>query len=388
MKIAIAGMGYVGLSLATLLSQYHEVVALDIIKEKVDMVNNRISPIQDKYIQDYFNTKRLNLLATLNYNEAFYGANFIIICVPTNYDENKNFFDTSHVENIIKKINNMKLNTTVIIKSTVPVGFTEFIKTKYNMRNIIFSPEFLREGKALYDNLYPSRIIIGDNNDIAKQFAELLKKSSLKDDIPIKFMNSTEAEAVKLFSNTYLALRIAYFNELDTYAEVKGLNTKKLIDGVCSDQRIGDFYNNPSFGYGGYCLPKDTKQLKANYRNIPENLITAIINSNITRKEHIVKEILKKNTETIGIYKLSMKKDSDNFRSSAIFDIIDMLIENNKKIIIYEPQFNQKKYKNCEIETDIEKFKNKSTVIIANRIEKQLYDVIDKVYSRDIFYRD
>lgn len=388
MKIAIAGVGYVGLSLATLLSQYNEVVALDIIKDKVDKINSKISPIEDKYIEKYLRTKKLNLRATLDYKDAFCNADFIIICMPTNYDEKNNFFDTSLVEEIIEKIKNMKISTTIIIKSTVPVGFTEKMKRKHNMNNIIFSPEFLREGKALYDNLYPSRIILGDKNEQAKKFAELLKKASLKKDVAIKFMKSTEAEAVKLFSNTYLALRIAYFNELDTYAEIKGLNTKNLIEGVCMDQRIGDFYNNPSFGYGGYCLPKDTKQLKANYKDVPENLITAIVNSNATRKQHIVKEILSKEPKIIGIYKLSMKKDSDNFRTSAIFDIIDMLIEKNKNIIIYEPQYENENYKNCKIVRDIKAFKENSSIIIANRIEEELEDVMDKVYTRDIYFRD
>ena len=388
MKIAIAGVGYVGLSLATLLSQYNEVVALDIIEDKVDKINSKISPIEDKYIEKYLRTKKLNLKATLDYKDAFCNADFIIICMPTNYDEKNNFFDTSLVEEIIEKIKNMKISTTIIIKSTVPVGFTEKMKRKHNMNNIIFSPEFLREGKALYDNLYPSRIILGDKNEQAKKFAELLKKASLKKDVAIKFMKSTEAEAVKLFSNTYLALRIAYFNELDTYAEIKGLNTKNLIEGVCMDQRIGDFYNNPSFGYGGYCLPKDTKQLKANYKDVPENLITAIVNSNATRKQHIVKEILSKEPKIIGIYKLSMKKDSDNFRTSAIFDIIDMLIEKNKNIIIYEPQYENENYKNCKIVRDIKSFKENSSIIIANRIEDELADVMDKVYTRDIYFRD
>ena len=384
MKIAIAGVGYVGLSLATLLSQYNEVVALDIIEDKVDKINSKISPIEDKYIEKYLRTKKLNLRATLDYKDAFCNADFIIICMPTNYDEKNNFFDTSLVEEIIEKIKNMKISTTIIIKSTVPVK----MKRKHNMNNIIFSPEFLREGKALYDNLYPSRIILGDKNEQAKKFAELLKKASLKKDVAIKFMKSTEAEAVKLFSNTYLALRIAYFNELDTYAEIKGLNTKNLIEGVCMDQRIGDFYNNPSFGYGGYCLPKDTKQLKANYKDVPENLITAIVNSNATRKQHIVKEILSKEPKIIGIYKLSMKKDSDNFRTSAIFDIIDMLIEKDKNIIIYEPQYENENYKNCKIVRDIKSFKENSSIIIANRIEDELADVMDKVYTRDIYFRD
>ena len=388
MKIAIAGVGYVGLSLATLLSQYNEVVALDIIKDKVDRINSKISPIEDKYIEKYLRTKKLNLRATLDYKDAFDKADFIIICMPTNYDEKSDFFDTSLVEETIEKIKNMKIQTTIIIKSTVPVGFTERMKTKYNMNNIIFSPEFLREGKALYDNLYPSRIILGDKNEQAKKFADLLKESSLKKDVTIKFMKSTEAEAVKLFSNTYLALRIAYFNELDTYAEIKGLNTKNLIEGVCMDQRIGDFYNNPSFGYGGYCLPKDTKQLKANYRDVPENLITAIVNSNATRKQHILEEILSKIPKNIGIYKLSMKKNSDNFRASAIFDVIDMLIEKNKNIIIYEPRYENENYKNCKIVSDIKAFKENSSIIIANRIEEELEDVMGKVYTRDIYFRD
>lgn len=388
MKIAIAGVGYVGLSLATLLSQHNEVVALDIVKEKVDMINNRISPIEDEYIKEYFKTKKLNLNATLDYKEAFKEADYIIICMPTNYDEKGNFFDTSLVEDTISKVHNMKLNATIIIKSTVPVGFTEKMRDRYKMKNIICSPEFLREGKALYDNLYPSRIIIGDKTKKAEQFAKLLKEASEKNDVAIKFMNSTEAEAVKLFSNTYLALRIAYFNELDTYAEIKGLDSKNIIDGVCLDSRIGNFYNNPSFGYGGYCLPKDTKQLKVNYKDIPENLITAIVNSNLIRKQHIVKEILDKNPNIIGIYKLSVKKNSDNFRSSAILDIIDILIRENQKIIIYEPQMKQNYYKNCETMSDIEKFKKVSSIIIANRLENDLEDVMNKVYTRDVFYRD
>lgn len=388
MKIAVVGIGYVGLSLAVLLSQYNEVSALDIIKEKVDMINKRISPIEDEYIKEYLKTKKLNLNATLDYKEAFKEANYIIICMPTNYDENKNFFDTSLVEETIQKIHDMNLDTTIIIKSTVPVGFTKKIKEKYKMKNIIFSPEFLREGRALYDNLYPSRIIVGDNTKNAVQFATMLKKAALKNDVPIKFMNSTEAEAVKLFSNTYLALRIAYFNELDTYAEMKGINAKNIIEGVCLDSRIGNYYNNPSFGYGGYCLPKDTKQLKANYKDIPENLITAIVNSNLTRKKHIVKEILDKKPKIIGIYKLCMKKDSDNFRLSAILDIIDMLIRKNKQIIIYEPQIKDKIYNNCRVVNDLEKFKEMSSIIVANRLENNLKDVMGKVYTRDIFSRD
>lgn len=388
MKITVAGVGYVGLSLATLLSQYNEVIALDIVKEKIEMINSRISPIADEYIEKYFKTKKLNLYATLDYKEAFKEADYIIICMPTNYDEKSNFFDTSLVEETIKKVHNMKLKTTIIIKSTVPVGFTKRMTEKYKMKDIIFSPEFLREGMALYDNLYPSRIIIGDKTKKAEQFAKLLKEASLKKDVPIKFMNSTEAEAVKLFANTYLALRIAYFNELDTYAEIKGLDTNNIIDGVCLDSRIGNFYNNPSFGYGGYCLPKDTKQLRANYKDIPENLITAIVNSNSTRKEHIAKEILDRNPSVIGIYKLSMKKNSDNFRSSAILDIIDILIRENQKIIIYEPQMKKNYYKKCEIMSDIKEFKKMSSIIVANRLESDLEDVMEKVYTRDSFYRD
>ena len=389
MKIAVAGTGYVGLSLATLLSQNNEVVALDIIPEKVEKINKRISPIKDEYIEKYFKEKSLNLKATLDYKEAFQGAEFVIISTPTNYDEEKNFFDTSSVEDIIQKVISINDNNiTMVVKSTIPVGFIENVKRKYNINNIFFSPEFLREGKALYDNLYPSRIIVGDKSEKAKEFAKLLIDSAEKKDVETLFMNSTEAEAVKLFSNTYLALRVAYFNELDTYAITKGLNSKDIINGVCLDPRIGNHYNNPSFGYGGYCLPKDTKQLLANYKDVPQNLIEAIVNSNKTRKDFITEEILKRKPEVVGIYRLTMKAGSDNFRSSAIQDIIKNLRANNVKVIIYEPTLNQKEYNGFEVVNDINQFKKYSSIILANRQENILEDVKEKVYTRDLYSRD
>ncbi len=389
MKIAVAGTGYVGLSLATLLSQKNEVIALDVIPEKVEKINDRISPIQDEYIEKYFKEKELNLKATLDYKEAFEGAEFVIISTPTNYDEEKNFFDTSSVEDIIEKVLSMNdKNITMVVKSTIPVGYIEKIREEYVTDRIFFSPEFLREGKALYDNLYPSRIIVGDKGEKGKEFASLLKEASLKPDVETLFMNSTEAEAVKLFANTYLALRVAYFNELDTYAEIKGLNTKDIIQGVGLDPRIGTHYNNPSFGYGGYCLPKDTKQLLANYKDIPQNLIEAIVNSNKTRKEFITDEILQKKPEVVGIYRLTMKSGSDNFRSSAIQDIIKNLKAENQKIIIYEPTLNKDEFNGCKIVNNLEKFKNISSVIMANRLEEKLMDVKEKVYTRDLFARD
>lgn len=389
MKIAVAGTGYVGLSLATLLSQKHEVIALDIISEKVKMINDRISPIKDEYIERYFKEKKLNLKATLDYKEAFNGANFVIISTPTNYDTEKDFFDTSSVEDIIKKVISMNDdNITMIVKSTIPVGFIENIRLKYNINNIFFSPEFLREGKALYDNLYPSRIIVGEKNDKAREFARILVDASKKEDIDVLFMNSTEAEAVKLFANTYLALRVAYFNELDTYAISKGLNTKDIINGVCLDSRIGNQYNNPSFGYGGYCLPKDTKQLLANYKDVPQNLIEAIVKANKTRKDFITEEVLKREPEIVGVYRLTMKSGSDNFRSSAIQDIIKNLRANNIKVIIYEPSLSQKEFDGFEIENDINNFKDRSSIILANRQDEVLNDVKDKVYTRDLFSRD
>lgn len=389
MKIAVAGTGYVGLSLATLLSQNNEVIALDVIPEKVEKINNRISPIQDEYIEKYFKEKELNLKATLDYKEAFEGAEFVIISTPTNYDDERNFFDTSSVEDIIEKVLSMNdKNITMVVKSTIPVGYIEKIREEYVTDRIFFSPEFLREGKALYDNLYPSRIIVGDKGEKGKEFASLLKEASLKPDVETLFMNSTEAEAVKLFANTYLALRVAYFNELDTYAEIKGLNTKDIIQGVGLDPRIGTHYNNPSFGYGGYCLPKDTKQLLANYKDIPQNLIEAIVNSNKTRKEFITDEILQMKPEIVGIYRLTMKSGSDNFRSSAIQDIIKSLKAENQKVIIYEPTLNKDEFKGCKVVDNLEEFKNISSVIMANRLEEKLMDVKEKVYTRDLFARD
>ncbi len=388
MKIAVAGTGYVGLSLATLLSQNNEVYALDVIPEKVEKINKRISPIEDEYIEKYFKEKKLNLKATLDYKEAFSDAKYIIISTPTNYDSDLNYFDTSSVEDIIEKVLSLGSNTTMIIKSTVPVGYTESIKKKYNINNIIFSPEFLREGKALYDNLYPSRIIMGDISDEAHEFANLLKSNALKEDIEIKYMNSTEAEAVKLFSNTYLALRVAYFNELDTYAELKGLNTKDIIDGVCLDPRIGNYYNNPSFGYGGYCLPKDTKQLRANYKDVPENLISAIVEANTTRKNHIANMIISRNPKIVGIYRLTMKSGSDNFRASAIQDVMNKIKDNGIDIVIYEPTLKDEYFNDIKVIHDLDMFKDMSDVILVNRLEDDITDVIDKIYTRDLFIRD
>ncbi len=388
MKIAVAGTGYVGLSLATLLSQKYEVMALDIVPEKVEKINNRISPIKDEYIEKYFREKKLNLKATTNYQEAFYDADYIIISTPTNYDDEKNFFDTSSVEDIITKVISMNIDTMMVVKSTIPVGFIESVKKKYQIDNIFFSPEFLREGKALYDNLYPSRIIVGEKSERAKMFAEMLKACAIKEDIPVLYMNNTEAEAVKLFANTYLALRVAYFNELDTYAELKGLNTKDIIEGVCLDPRIGTHYNNPSFGYGGYCLPKDTKQLKANYKDVPENLISAIVESNRTRKDHIAEMVLKRNPKVVGIYRLTMKSGSDNFRASAIQGVMKRIKANGIEVIIYEPTLNEQEFYNSKVIQDFNEFKTLSDVILVNRYDDSLNDVLGKIYTRDLFSRD
>ena len=389
MKIAVAGTGYVGLSLATLLSQNNEVWALDIIPEKVEKINKRISPIQDEYIEKFFKEKSLNLKATLDYKEAFKDAKYVIISTPTNYDEEKNFFDTSSVEDIIEKVKSINdKNITMVVKSTIPVGYIEKVKEKYQIDNIFFSPEFLREGKALYDNLYPSRIIVGEKSQRAKTFANLLVESAEKENIDVLYMNNTEAEAVKLFANTYLALRVAYFNELDTYAEKKGLDASEIIQGVCLDPRIGTHYNNPSFGYGGYCLPKDTKQLLANYKDVPQNLIEAIVKSNATRKQFIADDVLKTNPEVIGIYRLTMKSGSDNFRSSAIQDIINILKEYKKEILIYEPTLNEEEFNGCKVTNDLDSFKENSDIIMANRVAEELKDVKKKVYTRDIFNKD
>lgn len=388
MKIAVAGTGYVGLSIATLLSQHNEVVALDIIPEKVEMINNHISPIKDKEIEDFLKNKKLNLRATIDYKEAFKDAEFIVISTPTNYDDEKNHFDTSSVEDIIQKVISMNINTTMVVKSTIPVGFIKNMKEKYKIDNIMFSPEFLREGKALYDNLYPSRIIVGEKSERAEKFADLLKEGAIKKDIIVKYMDSTEAEAVKLFANTYLALRVAYFNELDTYAEIKGLNTKDIIEGVGLDPRIGDHYNNPSFGYGGYCLPKDTKQLLANYDNVPQNLIRAIVRSNRTRKRHITEMIMRRNPEVVGIYRLTMKTGSDNFRASAIQGIIERLKEEDVEILVYEPTLKDEMFNGCKVINNFEEFSDESDVILANRIDEKLEDIRDKVYTRDLYSRD
>lgn len=388
MNIVVVGAGYVGLSNAVLLAQHNHVVACDIMEEKVKLINDRKSPIVDKELEDYLANTELDLTATTNAAGAYNDADYIIIATSTNYDENRNYFDTGSVESVIRAVKESGAKATMVVKSTIPLGFIKDMKAKYEIDNIIFSPEFLREGRALYDNLYPSRIVVGEKSERARIFAELLKQGAKKEDIPVLFTDSTEAEAIKLFANTYLAMRVAYFNELDTYASAKGLDAKQIIDGISLDPRIGTHYNNPSFGYGGYCLPKDTKQLKADYEGVPNSLIGAIVESNSVRMDYIADEILKKNPKTVGVYRLTMKTGSDNFRQSAIFGVIDRLKKNGTDVIVYEPVVTDDQYQGMVVENDFEKFAFKADVIIANRMDEKLKDAADKVYTRDIFKRD
>lgn len=389
MNITVVGMGYVGLSIATLLAQHNTVRALEIVSEKVDLVNRGLSPIKDTEIEDFLANKNLDLQATTDPEVAYENQpEYVVVAAPTNYDEEENYFDTSAVEVVIEDVLKYSPQSTIVIKSTIPVGYTEEISKKYNTENIIFSPEFLREGKALYDNLHPSRVIVGEKSERGQKFADLLVEGAKDEDIDVLLMHSTEAEATKLFSNTYLAMRVSYFNELDTYAEVKGLDTQSIIDGVGLDPRIGDHYNNPSFGYGGYCLPKDTKQLLANYDNVPNNLIRAIVESNATRKHFIASQVLSREPDVVGIYRLTMKKDSDNFRQSAIFDIMKELRSEGVKVVIYEPTLTEDEIDKYDIIHDLDDFKDMSSVIIANRYAEELADAKDKIYTRDLYHNN